>query len=163
MDGTDFSEWLSNLAREAGYDPEPRRGGRARLAQAAGLNATHMGRLLDGTTKPDIDTMKKLVGPLNEGLKRNKRNQEITVLDMLLRTGDLAAEDLGGVPQGERSVAPDDVDLWSIAEHLGVPEDQRQLFGALVHSVAEQLTHGQKAASVSSHATQTGGKSSAEG
>lgn len=159
MDGTDFSEWLTNLAREAGYDPEPRRGGRASLARATGLNATHIGRLLDGTTKPDIDTMKKLVGPLNDGLvKRGSRR--LTIIDMLLHTGDLEP---GDVPEVEESVGPSDIDLWVVAQQLDVPEDQRLLFGRLVHSLAEQLSHGQKAASVSQHATQTGGKSSAEG
>lgn len=155
MDGTDFSAWLSNLARAAGYDPEPRRGGRARLAKATGLNATHVGRILDGITKPDIDTMKRFVAAFNEaGVK-------VTILDMLIHSGDIEPDDLpsGGTPTPEVH----EIDLWSLAGHFNIPESQRHLFGRLVQSVAEQLTDDQKAASVSQHASQTGGKSSAEG
>lgn len=154
MDGTPYSAWLSNLARAAGYNPESGGGGRAKIAELTGLNATHVGRVLDGKVKPDIVTMKKLVDVLHEKTK-------VTILDMLVKVGDLDPAD---VPQ-PGATAPEvrEIDLWVLAERMDVPEDQRSLFAGLVESVADQLSGGQKGSTVSGHATQTGGKSSAEG
>jgi Predicted transcription factor, homolog of eukaryotic MBF1 len=148
--GTDFSAWLTSHALAAGYDPMPRRGGRTRLAEATGINATNLGRILDGKTKPDIETQRKLARTLG-----------VTLIEMMLRSGDLTPDDL---PHPGVSVpATDDIDLWTLGERLHVPEEQRSVFVGIVGSVAKQLSGDQNRTTVVRHAAQTGGKTSAEG
>ncbi|MFJ8606287.1 transcriptional regulator [Streptomyces sp. NPDC093675] len=45
-------EYLTQAAIAAGFDVAPRKGGRAQLAAATGLNLTTIGRTLDGVTLP---------------------------------------------------------------------------------------------------------------
>ncbi|MEU6513706.1 transcriptional regulator [Streptomyces sp. NPDC046978] len=45
-------EYLTQAATAAGFDVAPRKGGRAQLAAATGLNLTTIGRTLDGVTLP---------------------------------------------------------------------------------------------------------------
>lgn len=47
-----FGELVTELARQAGYDPEPGAGGRASLARDLGINPSMVSRALDGKVLP---------------------------------------------------------------------------------------------------------------
>jgi transcriptional regulator with XRE-family HTH domain len=74
---SDLSEFVSNAARGAGYDIDsPRGGGRTALAEAAGISASSIGRLLSGQSSISPAAMPRLA----EALK-------VPVSDVLVAAG----------------------------------------------------------------------------
>lgn len=122
-----FAAWFEDLMRSRGYDIDsPRGGGRSRIADEAGVHRAAVTRLLQRQSMPDLETTRRLARVLG-----------VPVRDMLIRSGRLTAEELaeplahmpahpaGGGPGGRPS-------LEEIAELLGVPVEQRDMFARVV-------------------------------
>lgn len=117
-----FVTWIESVIRDRGYDIDsPRGGGKSQLADAAGVHRAAVTRLLQRQSMPDLETMRRLARVLH-----------VPIRDMLIRSGQLDAEDLplphtgaGDVddpPQGQP------LTLERAAALLGVPEHQREIF-----------------------------------
>ncbi|MFC8447639.1 hypothetical protein [Kitasatospora sp. NPDC057223] len=117
-----FVTWLRATAAATGYDPEVR-GGIARLAKAAGIDAAPVSRAMSGEMIPKIDTQRALA--IAMGIKP---------VEMYIRSGTIAPEDLPG--DGEQLTRPPEQDLAAIGRNFGIPEDRLPLFIASVEAVA---------------------------
>ncbi|MTE19509.1 helix-turn-helix domain-containing protein [Streptomyces sp. TRM43335] len=115
-----FASWIEGLIRERGYDIDsPRGGGKSRLADAAGVHRAAITRLLRRHSMPDLETMRRLARVLR-----------VPVREMLIRSGQLTAEELppasAAQPPGEG--ADGTLTLRRAAELLGIPVEQREMF-----------------------------------
>ncbi|MFC7217096.1 helix-turn-helix domain-containing protein [Streptomyces polyrhachis] len=114
-----FATWIEQLLRERGYDIDsPRGGGKSRLADEAGVHRAAITRLLQRQSLPDLETMRRLAWAL-----------KVPVRDMLIRSGQLTAEEL---PEAGEKPPPveygGELTLEQAAVLLGIPESQREMF-----------------------------------
>lgn len=125
----DLARWIETLMRDRGYDIDsPRGGGRARLAEDAGVHRAAVSRLLQRQSMPDLDTMRRLAAVLGVGMR-----------DMLIRSGRLTESDLPlgattaepGGRRRKRGFAPR-LTAEQAADELGIPAVHRQTFLAMV-------------------------------
>jgi transcriptional regulator with XRE-family HTH domain len=120
-----FAQWFAERARAAGYDVDsPRGGGRAALADAAGVSRGQVSRTLSGDTVPDIRSQRLLAKALG-----------LPFRDMLIRSGYMTEEDFP--PAGEESAEATVAGLQSIIADWGIPEDRVDLFLSAVESLAK--------------------------
>lgn len=92
-----FSEYVTQAARDAGYDIDsPRGGGKKALAEATGMSATSVGRMLAGT----VATHAGFLPPLAKALG-------VTTDELLVAAGVLEADDETGLsgPHGQLNAA----------------------------------------------------------
>ncbi|MGJ5831356.1 helix-turn-helix transcriptional regulator [Streptomyces ossamyceticus] len=73
---TEFSEYVTKAARDAGYEIDaPRGGGRKALAEATGMSQSAVGRMLSGATTPSVYSLRSLASvlavPFEEMLDRS--------------------------------------------------------------------------------------------
>ncbi|MDJ0465201.1 helix-turn-helix domain-containing protein [Streptomyces sp. H27-C3] len=116
-----FTAWIEDLIRRRGYDIDsPRGGGKSRLADEAGVHRAAITRLLQRQSMPDLETTRRLAQVL-----------QVSVREMLIRSGRLSEEDLPlpDVPDGpSRDTTAHRLTLEEAAEGLGVPADQWDMF-----------------------------------
>lgn len=116
-----FATWIEGLIRERGYDIDsPRGGGKSRLADAAGVHRAAITRLLQRHSMPDLETMRRLARVLR-----------VPVREMLVRSGQLTADELplSSAPAGAAGGGADEpLTLERAAELLGIPAEQREMF-----------------------------------
>ena len=127
-----FATWVEQLMRGHGYDIDsPRGGGKSRLADEAGVHRAAVSRLLQRQSMPDLETTRRLARVLG-----------VPVRDMLIRSGRLTAEELplpaatggsaGNAAAGPQPEAGRQPTLEELAEVLGVPAGQREVFVKVV-------------------------------
>jgi transcriptional regulator with XRE-family HTH domain len=142
-----FATWVEELMRGHGYDIDsPRGGGKSRLADEAGVHRAAVSRLLQRQSMPDLETTRRLARVLG-----------VPVRDMLIRSGRLTAEELplptttAGGSAGKAASAtggPQVADgrqptLEELAEVLGVPAGQREVFVKVVGQFLPEEAHGE--------------------
>lgn len=121
-----FAAWVETLMRQRGYDIDsPRGGGKSRIADEAGVHRAAVTRLLQRQSMPDLETMRRIAPLLG-----------VSVRDMLIRSGRVAAEELPmasqELPPGGRRPTIEDFAQW-----LGVPEARREVFVKVVSQFLE--------------------------
>jgi transcriptional regulator with XRE-family HTH domain len=148
-DSTAFAAWLRERAKLAGYDLDER-GMTSRLAEASGIDSGQMSRAVRGLAVPAIEGQRGLARALN-----------IPVLDVLIASGYLRAEDItealrawqvaaegqdfsqytaGDDPPADRTAALEqEPDLWGLSKVLGVPTHERETFVAVVETTMAAL------------------------
>jgi|SRR5882757_4750301 len=142
-----FATWVEELMRGHGYDIDsPRGGGKSRLADEAGVHRAAVSRLLQRQSMPDLETTRRLARVLG-----------VPVRDMLIRSGRLTAEELPlpttGGSAGKAASAtggPQVADgrqptLEELAEVLGVPAGQREVFVKVVGQFLPAEAHSEVA------------------
>lgn len=125
MPSQTYAEWLRQKAKAAGYDVDSAKGGRSQLAAAAGMSVTQVGRTLAGDTVPSVESQRGLCHALKA------KGVNVSLDEMLVRSGTAEWSDFS---KGEQR-AP--VDLADVAELLGVPEDRRVAYVAMMTAMAE--------------------------
>ena len=131
-ESSEFAEWLRTRAKRAGYDVDAAKGGRSALAAAAGMSVTQIGRTLEGKTVPSIESQRGLAHAL-----------DVSVLEMLLRTGMLERED---IRPGEEVPLTRGVDPETVADYFGVGPEYQHLFFSAVGLVAAAFREAEEAA-----------------
>lgn len=147
---SDFTGWLRGVVIAAGFDLNKRGGVRA-FADAAGTDPGQTSRALAGKTRPSIDYLSAWTAALRA------KNSQVTMREMLVRSGWVAADDLPDLPPVATSRSTHEIDLDAVAEALGVPSDRRDLFVASVKSVAKTFADTDQGDTVGN--SQTGGLS----
>jgi hypothetical protein len=147
-DTTDFTQWLRTIVTKAGFDLGAG-GGRA-FAAAAGTDPGQTSRALAGKTKrPSVEYLSAWTRALNA------RGSQVTMRDMLVRSGWVAPDQL---PAGDVAApSVDELDLEAVARKLGVPADRRKLFVTSVEAVAKTFADEAEGDTVGE--SQTGGLS----
>lgn len=125
-----FARWIEALMRSRGYDIDsPRGGGRAKLAETAGVHRAAISRLLQRQSMPDLDTMRRLAPVLGVGVR-----------DMLIRSGRLAEDELP-LPAAEaaapRAHGRARLSAEEAADALGIPSVHRTTFVVMVRTMVE--------------------------
>lgn len=126
MTGQPFHEWLRARALAAGFDVDAAKGGRTALAEAAGMSVTQIGRTLDGKTTPSVESQRGLARALH-----------VSFSEMLIKSGFATPEDFPEMP--ETVVV---LDLYAVAEDLGVPEDRRAGYVDMMQAMAQMAREG---------------------
>lgn len=122
-----FAAWVEGLMRRRGYDIDsPRGGGKSRVADEAGVHRAAVTRLLHRQSMPDLETTRRLARVL-----------DVSVREMLIRSGRLTAEELteprAHLPASPPPPAPmRRLTVDEAAELLGVPMDRRERFARAV-------------------------------
>lgn len=119
-----FAEWLSRKAVAAGYDVNAARGGRAKLAMAAGMSGTQVSRTLEGKTTPSVESQR--------GLARALR---VPFSEMLIRSGFASPDDF---PNVAVNLAPTD-SLDAVADEYGASAAERRILSSIVRTAIEAL------------------------
>ncbi|WP_405817214.1 helix-turn-helix transcriptional regulator [Streptomyces sp. NBC_01390] len=122
-----FAAWVEGLMRRRGYDIDsPRGGGKSRIADEAGVHRAAVTRLLHRQSMPDLETTRRLARVL-----------DVSVREMLIRSGRLTAEELteplAHLPTSPPTPTPmRRITVAEAAELLGVPTDRRERFARAV-------------------------------
>ncbi|MEU6222746.1 helix-turn-helix transcriptional regulator [Streptomyces sp. NPDC047042] len=121
-----FAAWVEGLLRGRGYDIDsPRGGGKSRIADEAGVHRAAVTRLLHRQSMPDLETTRRLARVL-----------DVSVREMLIRSGRLTAEELteprAHLPAPPASTPTRRLTVDEAAELLGVPVDRRERFARAV-------------------------------
>ncbi|MER5522354.1 helix-turn-helix transcriptional regulator [Streptomyces sp. NPDC002763] len=122
-----FARWVEELMRRRGYDIDsPRGGGKSRVADEAGVHRAAVTRLLHRQSMPDLETTRRLARVL-----------DVSVREMLIRSGRLTAEELADarahLPTAPSPAAPARrITVNEAADLLGVPTDQLGRFARAV-------------------------------
>lgn len=119
-----FAEWLSRKAVAAGYDVNAARGGRAKLAEAAGMSGTQVSRTLEGKTTPSVESQRGLARALH-----------VPFSEMLIRSGFATPDDF---PNVTVNLAPAN-SLDALADELDATEIERSIIRSMLVSVIEGL------------------------
>ncbi|MDX3454335.1 helix-turn-helix transcriptional regulator [Streptomyces sp. ME02-8801-2C] len=122
-----FAAWVEGLMRGRGYDIDsPRGGGKSRIADEAGVHRAAVTRLLHRQSMPDLETTRRLARVL-----------DVSVREMLIRSGRLTAEELTEPRAHLPAPLPASTPMRRLtvdeaAELLGVPADRRARFARAV-------------------------------
>ncbi|WP_405535735.1 helix-turn-helix transcriptional regulator [Streptomyces sp. NBC_00075] len=122
-----FAAWVEELMRRRGYDIDsPRGGGKSRIADEAGVHRAAVTRLLHRQSMPDLETTRRLARVL-----------DVSVREMLIRSGRLTAEELTDPRAHLPSTPPTSAPIRRLtvdeaADLLGVPTNQRERFARAV-------------------------------
>ncbi|MFD3929568.1 multiprotein-bridging factor 1 family protein [Streptomyces sp. NPDC058614] len=125
-----FAEYVRPAVVAAGYDIEsPRSGGKKALAEATGMSASSVGRMLAGQTLPEPVHLERLAEVLG-----------ISLMELLVRSG-IVSEKAGR--QGMHSPPPPTPDApltpEAAARALGIRSPDRvQMFTAMAKTLADQ-------------------------
>lgn len=121
-----FGAYLTKLATDAGYDLNPRRGGRAALAAEVGMSPSAIGRALKGETLPRPAQMEPLARALGAHLP-----------DMLREAGLVTGGTSHEWPKTEVRSAPTPE---QIADQLGIthPVPREALILDIQHAIRAQ-------------------------
>lgn len=125
MPSQTYAEWLRQKAKAAGYDVDSAKGGRSKLAAAADMSVTQVGRTLAGETVPSVESQRGLCRALKA------KGVNVSLDEMMVRSGVAEWDDFSTGGQ-ERSA-----DLIDVAAQLGVPEGRREEYRRMMTAMAE--------------------------
>lgn len=124
-----FAEYIRPAVVAAGYDIDsPRGGGKKALAEATGMSASSVGRMLAGQTLPEPMHLERLAEVLG-----------VSLMDLLMRSG-VVSEKAGRAVQPP-TLAPSGKTLTpeAAARALGIRSPDRvQMFTAMAKTLADQ-------------------------
>ncbi|CAM3459664.1 MULTISPECIES: helix-turn-helix domain-containing protein [Streptomyces] len=116
-----FAAWLRSQCAQHGYDLDAR-GGQRRFAEAAGIGAATVSRILQGRSTADTRTCARIAATLDLPLPR-----------VLVAAGVLDEDELRAVqnPHTPRRITPEQA-----ADELGIEDEQaRRLFVNMTHTL----------------------------